>query len=470
MISKAVIKLCQSVREAGGRALLVGGWVRDRLRGVPEQIDYDIEVYGLEASALRALLHRLGRVDAVGEAFTVYKLRLPTPGEESPSLVVDVTLPRRESKTGRGHRGFEVVGDPRMSYEEAARRRDLTINAILYDPLDDQYLDLYGGRRDLDAGIIRAVDPTTFKEDSLRVLRAMQFAARFGFTIAPETVELCRSIALDDLPAERVWGEVEKWLLTARHPSLGLHVARALGIIEKLWPEINALIDCPQEKEWHPEGDVFIHIGMVLDEARSAIDDLPRPKQITVMLAALCHDFGKPAVTRFEDGRIRARGHEAAGVAPTEAFLDRLKIYTCDNYDVRGQVAALVAHHLTPSHFYRAEMQGQKVTDGALRRLAQRVEPELLYRVARADCLGRAGDFQPEAEEWFIARVRELKIEVSAPAPLLLGRHVLALGVKPGPEVGVILRAIYERQLDGEITRLNDAIAEAQKLIAGGSG
>ncbi|HMY73002.1 MAG TPA: tRNA nucleotidyltransferase, partial [Blastocatellia bacterium] len=195
MISEAVLQLCRAVQQAGGRALLVGGWVRDFARGVPN-VDYDIEVYNLEAAALRALLDRLGKVDAVGEAFTVYKVRLRETGRKS--FVVDVSLPRRESKTGRGHRGFVVEGDPQMSFAEAARRRDFTINAMMYDPLVGEYIDIYGGREDLKRRIIRVVDPGTFIEDSLRVLRAMQFAARFDFAIDPATVALCRSIDLSD--------------------------------------------------------------------------------------------------------------------------------------------------------------------------------------------------------------------------------------------------------------------------------
>ncbi|MCW5969047.1 MAG: HD domain-containing protein [Blastocatellales bacterium] len=463
MISAAVINLCRAVREAGGRALLVGGWVRDHLRGTPEMIDYDIEVYGLEAERLRALLARLGRVDAVGEAFTVYKLRLSTPDEASPFIVVDVSLPRRESKTGRGHRGFDVVGDPSMSVEEAARRRDFTINAILYDPLGDEYIDPHGGLRDLEAGVLRAVDRRTFVEDSLRVLRAMQFAARFEYGIAPDTVDLCRGIALDDLPAERIWGEVEKWL-SARRPSIGLHAARSLGVLDKLWPEIAALIGCPQDPCVHPEGDVFTHTGMVLDQARRLVDDLPRPKAIAVMLAALCHDFGKPSTTRMDGERLRAPGHAEAGVKLTEDFLARLKLFTLEGYDVRGQVLQLVAQHLKPVYFHRAHKRGETVTDGDFRRLALWVEPGLLYRVALADCLGRTGDFQPEAEQWFIERVRDLGIELRAPEPLLLGRHLLKLGLQPGPRVGEICRAVYELQLDGEVATLDEAVAAAKRV------
>ena len=469
MISPAIINLCNSIREAGGRALIVGGWVRDHLRGEPDRIDYDFEVYGLQPSELRATLASHGSVNTVGEAFTVFKLTLreqENDGSRSPArLVVDVSLPRRESKTARGHRGFEVVGDPEMSFEEAARRRDFTINAIMFDPLTEECIDPHGGERDLKLRVIRAVDPETFVEDSLRVLRAMQFASRFEFEVDSGTEELCRSIDLDDLPAERVWGEVEKWLLGSRRPSIGWWVAHDLGIVKKLWPEIDALIECPQDHESHPEGDVFIHTGLVIDEARKLIDDLPRPKKIAVMLGALCHDLGKPATTAYEDGRIRSKGHEEAGIPLTLTFLERLKLSSLDGYDVRGQVLALVAHHLKPARYYRAHLEGNEVEDGLLRRLALKVEPDLLYRVARADCLGRTGVFRPDGEEWFHGRVKSLGIEERAPAPLLLGRHVLELGIQPGPEVGKVTRAVYELQLDGTVSTLDEAIAAAREIL-----
>lgn len=457
------------MNDAGGRALLVGGWVREFVRsgGQTTTTDYDVECYGLEAGRLKGLLATLGRVDAVGEAFTVYKVRLRDPENRGKSFVVDVSLPRRESKVGRGHRGFEVVGDPFMTFEEAARRRDFTINAMLYDPLTGEYIDPYGGRADLERRLIRVVDPSTFIEDSLRVLRAMQFAARFEFTLDPATVELCRSIDLSDLPAERIWAEVEKWLLAAQRPSIGWWAARALGITEQLWPEIHALIDCPQNPLTHPEGDVFIHNGMVLDQARQLIDDLPRPKQLAVMLGALCHDLGKPVTTKVENGSVRATGHEAAGAALAEQFLERLKVFTFDHYDVRKQAVALARLHDVPYRWHKAFKQGEVISAGQFRRLALQVEPELLYRVARADCLGRTrGNFAPVAEEWFVSRVRELGLEERAPAPLLLGRHVLELGLQPGKRIGEITKAVYELQLDGAVQTLPEAIAAAAKLVA----
>jgi len=457
-LPKKVIALSEAIRDAGGRALLVGGCVRDELMGA-EPKDWDLEVYNLDAPRVRAVLDQFGPVDVVGEAFTVYKL-----GNH-----LDVSIPRRERKAGRGHKGFVIEGDPSMSVAEATRRRDFTINAILQDPLTGELIDPFEGRRDLEQRVLRAVSKDTFAEDSLRVLRAAQFAARFEFDIDPETVELCRTIDLSDLPAERIWGEIEKLLLRATRPSIGLEWLRVLGAVEKLFPEIQSLIDVPQDPEWHPEGDVFVHTKLVIDGARKLIDDLPYPRQVTVMLAALAHDFGKPATTEFLEGRWRSRGHEEAGVPPAESFLNRVNVHTIDGYNVRAQVIALVREHLKPGEFYKKR---DEVGEGAFRRLARRCEPDLLYRVAKADSLGRNAEWVPqenwygsEAQEWFIQRSRELQVEQRPPDPLLLGRHLLELGVEPGPRMGEITRAVYELQLDGRVRSLDDAIEEAKKLI-----
>ena len=440
--------IVQAVHEAGGRALVVGGWVRDRIMGRTSK-DVDIEVYGLPADTLRPLLARFGPVNAVGESFTVFKV-----------ADIDVSLPRRESKIGRGHKAFEIQGDPDMSPVEAARRRDFTINAIAWDPLADEYVDPFDGRGAIERRVLEAVDPRTFVDDSLRVLRAVQFAARFEFTLDPATAELCRRIPLDDLPAERIWGEMEKLLLEARRPSLGFELALDLGVIDKLFPEMKALVGCPQEPEWHPEGDVWIHTLMVIDQARTRIDDLDRPRQIAIMLGAVCHDLGKPPTTAFLDGRIRSIDHEQAGVAPATALLDRVNVHTVNGFDVRREVLGITAHHLKPGMF---GMSKTPVSDGAFRRLAQKVDLELLARLAKSDCLGRGGDFDCSAMDWFLERARQLGVEHAPPKPLLLGRHLLPLGVKPGPRMGEILRAVYERQLDGTITTLDEAVAAARE-------
>ena len=460
--------LASRVKESGGRAMLVGGCVRDELMGV-EPKDWDVEVYGVEAGKLRAVLEvfAAARADggvhaplnAVGEAFTVYKI-----GNE-----LDVSIPRREKKISRGHKGFVVEGDPAMTFEEACRRRDFTVNAILKDPLTAEIIDPFDGRKDIEAKLLRMVSPKTFGEDSLRVLRASQFAARFEFDIDVATVKLCKTIDVTDLPKERIWSEVEKLLLKPARPSIGLKWLYDLGVVDQIFPELKALVGVPQEAAWHPEGDVDVHTLMVVDEARKLIDDLPYEKQVAVMLGALAHDFGKPPTTQFFDGRWRSHSHDEAGVEPTLTFLDTLGIYTLNGYDVRNQIVQLVRYHLKPGEYYKAK---SPVGDGAFRRLARKVEPDLLYRVAKADSLGRNPEWLPkekwfgsEAQEWFIAKVRELQVEKKAPDPILMGRHLIELGLKPSPKFKQILDAVYEMQLDGKVAELDRAILEAKNLL-----
>jgi len=453
-------RLLASLRDAGGRPYVVGGAVRDALLRLPLE-DWDVEVFGLSAERLEALLAGFGKVDAVGQAFRVYKLS----GVEGVTGALDVALPRRDSKVGPGHRGIGVTGDPSLSVDEAARRRDFTINALLFDSATGELVDPWGGRADLEARRLRAVDSATFGDDPLRALRALQFAARFELQVDEATARLCASMPLRELPAERVFGEIEKLLLKARRPSLGLALAREWGMLETIAPELVPLASTPQDPEWHPEGDVWVHTLQVVDEARALLSGLEddRPRQLTVMLGALCHDLGKPATTRFEDARVRSRGHEEAGLPPTTALLDRWNVFTRQGYDVRAQVLALVAQHLKPGQLYDDR---ERVSDGAIRRLARKCEPDLLYRVARADCVGRRpGRFEPVAMEWFMERVRALDVAQRPPEPLLKGRDLLDLGLAPGPRVGELLREVYEKQLDGTISTPEDARAEAARRI-----
>jgi tRNA nucleotidyltransferase (CCA-adding enzyme) len=476
-----VLRLCEAVREAGGRAMLVGGSVRDQLLGI-ESKDFDIEVYGLEPARLRRVLEQLGQVNTVGEHFSVYKLVPGGPariqsGESTDGqsliakpnlqerLEIDVSLPRRESKSGRGHRGFVIEGDPAMTFAEAARRRDFTVNAILYDPLTDERVDPFGGQEDLKRRILRAVAADTFIEDSLRVLRAIQLAARFEMTIEPQTTALCRTIELSDLPRERIWGEIEKLLTLARHPSIGLDKALELGVFEKLFPALQSLIDRDDQEGRHLDGNCFTHTKLALDEAAKLVRDLPKSKQIAVMLATLCHDLRRqpartapdtatPALT--ETARVRREA--------TRAVLNTLGLFGIAGYDVRSQVLALVTEYLKPSEFYRWR---EGTSDGDFRRLAGRVDLDLLYRVAKACSMGSARASCGVAEEWFIERARKLGVEHAPPAPLLQGRHLVEAGFEPGPRMGQMLRGVYELQLDGEVTTLEGAIEVALRLSPG---
>ena len=290
------------------------------------------------------------------------------------------------------------------------------------------------------------------------MLRAVQFAARFDLTLDDDSRALCGTIPLDDLPAERVWGEFEKLLLAT--DAVDRLRARARSRCRReLFPELHALVGCVQEPEWHPEGDVWVHTLQVIDQARTRIDDLPRPQQMAIMLGAVCHDLGKPATTAFIDGRIDRSITKSRAWRPRRAFLDRLNVHSIDGYDVRRQVLGMTAQHLKPGMWFKVR---DEVGDGAFRRLAQKVDLELLARLAKSDCLGREpGVFNCAAMDWFLDRARALGVGHRPPAPILLGRHLLALGLKPGPRVGEILKAVYEQQLDGTVTTLEEAIAAA---------
>ncbi len=433
---KAALRVAEAVREAGGRGLLVGGFVRDRLLGLAEK-DADVEVFGLPAPELEALLARLGRVDAVGRSFGVLKVLVAFP--EGP-VPLDVSLPRTESKTGRGHKGFLVTPEPGLSFKDAAQRRDFTINAIGLDPLTGEILDPWNGRADLAARRLAMVDPATFVEDPLRVLRAAQFLARFDLVPDPALVVTSRGIraSLLELPAERLWEEWVKLLLKGTVPSKGLAFLLQTGALETLHPELFALAGCPQDPEWHPEGDVFVHTAMALDAAVArrtgeAVHDL------TLMLGVLAHDLGKPPTTRFEDGRWRARGHEAAGLPPTTAFLERLKA----PHAFLAPVCALVADHLAPAH-----LSAGTPTARTYRRLARKLSDagttmEMLHAVAESDHFGRttpdalAREFP--AGDAFLAAARSLDLEKAPVVDVVLGRHVLARGIPPGRRVGELL-------------------------------
>lgn len=458
-LPQIVIDLVNAVRDSGGRAMLNGGCVRDELMGV-EPKDWDVEVYGVDPDKLLEIVGRFAEVNAVGEAFTVYKV-----GRD-----LDVSIPRRERKVSNGHRGFAIEGDPNMSFEDACRRRDFTVNAILKDALTGEIIDPFDGRADIERQLLRMVSAETFAEDSLRVLRACQFAARLEFDIDGQTVEACKQIDVTDLPKERIWGELEKLLLKSQRPSIGLKWLYNLRVVEQLFPEMQALVGVPQEPDWHPEGNVDVHTLMVVDEARKLIDDLDHARQVTVMLGALAHDFGKPPTTEFVDGRIRSRGHDEAGVEPTISFLDKLGVYTVNGFDVREQVIQLVRYHLKPGEYYKSK---SPVGDGAFRRLARKVEPDLLYRVAKADSLGRNPDWMPKekhfdskAQEWFIEKVRELQVEHRPPEPILLGRHLIDMGLEPSRDFKRILNAVFELQLDGIVTDKAEAVVAAKRFIS----
>lgn len=429
----ACIEVAELLKAADGHALLVGGCVRDGLLGIPAK-DVDMEVYGLSADDVERTLKKKFRLDTVGRAFGVFIIK----GHD-----IDLALPRRESTTGPKHTDFVVEGDPTMSPRDAAARRDFTINAISIDPLTEEILDPYDGLTDLKARRLRHVSEA-FSEDPLRVLRGMQFIARFDLIADPETISLCRELTPEHLPAERLWEEWKKLILKGVQPSKGLLFLQTCNWLQ-YFPELEALVGCEQEPEWHPEGDVWKHTYHCLDAyARHRIGD--EWEDLVVGLAVLCHDMGKPVSSFVCDktGRIRSPRHDVDGVPVARAFLDRLT----RQKKIFEEVLPLVEQHMRPLALYR-----DGAGDTAIRRLAARVKRvDRLTRVAFADKSGRppivVDDF-PEGE-WLLKKATELAIQDSAPKPILLGRHLVELGIKPGPHFGKILDRAYEAQLEGE--------------------
>lgn len=430
------------------RAYLVGGGVRDWLLGVPVK-DLDIEVFGLSFDDLVRALSPHGRVDLVGRSFGVVKFT--TRG----GCTYDFSLPRRDSKTAPGHKGFKITFDPDITLEEAAARRDFTINSMMFDPHAREVLDFFGGRADLDARVLRHTS-AAFVEDPLRVLRGMQFAGRFNLRAAPETVALCRQIksSYGELAVERVREEWFKWAEKSAVPSAGLKFLVETEWIEH-FPEVAALVGTPQDPEWHPEGDVFTHTGHCGD----ALVKLPAwqaadtESKIVLSLAVLAHDFAKPQTTTraIKNGRERivSPGHEEAGGPLAESFLQRINAPRA----IGQRVVPLVTNHL--AHL-------QAVSDRSVRRLARRLAPETIESlsiVITADQFGRPPKPAEVSENLraLLVKAAELKLKDSAPKPILQGRHLIELGMKPGPKVGEIVDAAFEAQLEGKFADLDGA-------------
>jgi tRNA nucleotidyltransferase (CCA-adding enzyme) len=433
----------QAVRSAGGQPRLVGGCVRDWLLGL-EPKDFDVEVFGLDFEALGRALAPFGPTDLVGRNFGVLKVRIE-------GTDYDFSLPRRESKTGAGHRGFAVAPDPGLTETEAAARRDFTINAVAYDPLAARVIDPHGGAADLQKKILRHTS-VAFSEDPLRALRAFQLAARFELTLTPETAALCRAMRphFAELPVERVWGEWDKWAVASRQPSLGLAVLKETGWLG-LFHEVAALDGVPQEPEWHPEGDVLTHTCLCLDAMTllPAWRNGPPHTRRVLSFAVLAHDFGKATTTKQAERRGQLRwispGHESAGGPLAESFLRDIGA----PHELAEHVRPLVVHHLAHHH-------GQThFRDTTVRRLARKLAPATiddLIAVMMSDHLGRP----PLISHDTLRRIEQLRevaqrlaLEHTAPKPIIMGRHLLALGLKPGPQFKPALEAAFESQLDG---------------------
>ncbi len=439
----ALARIIQGTQRAGGRAVYVGGCVRDAILGLPSK-DFDVEVYGLPAEVLKQILSSMFQVDVVGEAFGVLKIH---------GHPIDVSIPRRESKVGGGHKAFDILSDPSMTPNAAAARRDFTINAMAYDPVAKELLDPYGGYEDLHNKILRYVGPQ-FSEDPLRVLRGQQFAGRFLLQATSDTLNLCQELLgeYDTLAIERIWGEWYKWAAQSQQPSVGLTFLQECGWLQP-YPELIALQQCPQDPRFHPEGDVWTHTLHVVDQtARIAKrDGLSAYDRAILVLSGLCHDLGKPECTEILSDRIRSHGHTET-LETYRKFLQKIGAPA----DVMSRVMTLCKHHLTHIDF--------KGSARHVRRLAVKLEVDgetmdMLAKLVEADHSGRPPLPQelPDKMRAMLDLAQQLHVQDRAPQPLLMGRHLLGMDVPAGPRMGEMLKAAFEAQIEGEFDTLEDA-------------
>ena len=427
-MSEIVKKITEYVNEAGGKVFYVGGCVRDRLLGIDNK-DVDIEVHGISPEDLYSILEKVGEPLAYGKSFGVFALR----GED-----IDIAMPRRERAVGKGHRDFVVDVDPFIGTREAARRRDFTINALMENAMTGEIVDHFGGQEDLKAGIIRHIDPAAFVEDPLRVLRGAQFAARFGFGIAPDTVELCRGIDLSTLSKERVEEELRKALLKADKPSIFFEAMREMDQLDHWFPELKELIGLEQDPVFHPEGDVWTHTMEVIDRAAGYRDKVSEP--FSFMLLALTHDLGKIVTTEEKNGRIHAYEHETKGLPLVESFLRRI----LNENDVIDYVLNMVPLHMKPN----VAAHSKPALKSTNRMFDQAEAPEDLIWFAAADRPIFAGEEAFSGDTEFLLERLAAYDEIMA-RPHVMGRDLIAAGLEPGEDFSEILEYAHKLRLAG---------------------
>lgn len=433
-------EIALKVKENGGTAYFVGGFVRDRLLGI-ENKDIDIEIHGIGVSALRDILSSQGQTLEMGESFGIFSLK---------GTDIDIALPRKEKTVGRGHRDFEVSVDPFIGTQKAASRRDFTINALMQNVLTGEVTDHFGGLDDLKNGILRHVSDESFPEDPLRVLRLAQFAARFGFTVAEETVKLCKTMELGSLSSERVEGELKKALLKSDKPSVFFSVLRQTDALDFWFPEVRALAGIPQNPVYHPEGDVWNHTMEVLDRAARYRDSVSAP--FSFMLSALVHDFGKPAVTEEINGVLHAYGHEKEGFAPAELFLRRIT----NEKSVILYCLNMLRLHMKPL----AKLNAGASVKSFNRMFDESVSPADLLWLAVCD----SGRTDTETITALFGRLETYKEIMSR--PFVQGKDLIAGGLAPDKSFSEILAYAHKLRLAGigKESALKQTLAFAREL------
>lgn len=486
-LMQAINQLCQTIKQEPNdprypdqspHAFIVGGFVRDLLLNFHPK-DADVEIFGVSPERIEQIVHELfpsAHINFVGESFGILKVHF------AKDIEFDVAIPRTESKIAAGHKGFSINSDPNLSFKEAARRRDFTINAISLDPLTGELHDPYLGLEDMEAKLLRVVDPQSFQEDPLRVYRGIQFAARLAFDIEEKSLTLMKDMVargdLEQLSKERVTEEMKKLFLKAEKPSIGFSLMRELGIIERSYPELQALTITPQEPEWHPEGDVWIHTLMTIDQAAKILRhaSFSELEQLQIMVGALCHDLGKPPTTHIQekDGikRIRSLGHQEAGDEPTQTLMANWTFSAEVIYAAR----MIALNHLRPGELWikknKGELDEEKYVN-AVRKLLKRIHPvswRILLASAEADFRGRTlPNIENDPFEYgalFTKIILQYQLDEEPTKPLIHGQDLLDLfHLEPGPYLGDLIRAVENERDQGNIKTREQAIEYLKTLI-----
>ena len=428
-----VLNIAKRVAEAGGRTFYVGGMVRDEVLG-KENKDLDIEVHGIDFDKLKEILGSLGKIDEhkVGDSFGILQLK---------SYDIDIAMPRSEKPSGEGgHKDFIIDVDPYIGYEKAARRRDFTMNALMKDVLSGEVLDQFGGLEDIKNGVIKHVDDETYSDDVLRVLRAAQFAARFDMRIDESTKELSKTLDLSVLSHERIAGELDKALLKSEKPSVFFNELRDMGQLGVWFPEVQALIDLPQRFDHHPEGDVYTHTMLVLDEAAKHRKEVSDPRAF--MLSALCHDFGKAVTTEYDEKKQAwtSIGHDVKGAPLVHDFINR--VY--NEKDLEKYVVNMTVSHMKP-----LMMTKSGASKKAWMNFYDNVDNiDDLIMLCRCDSMGRAMEVSFDEKEAFMHKMADEYRELME-QPQVMGRDLIELGYKPGPKMGEMVKAAHKAHLAG---------------------
>lgn len=423
---KTAILLSKLIAEKSGTAYFVGGFVRDKFMK-HENKDIDIEVHGISADVLEEILDSIGKRIEIGESFGIYGIK---------GCCLDIALPRKEHLCGKGHRDFNIDVDPFIGTEKAALRRDFTINALMENIITGEVIDHFGGISDINDKIIRHVSDKTFWEDPLRVLRAAQFAARFEFDIADETLLLCRNIDLSTLSKERIEAELVKALLKAERPSIFFESLRKMDQLGTWFAEVEMLIGVPQNSKYHMEGDVWNHTMMVIDEAAKYRDRSTYPYGF--MMTALVHDFGKAICTEKKNGVYHAYEHETKGLTIVKRFLKRIT----NEKKLIHYVMNMTELHMKPNVLANAEASVKSTN----KMFDSSVSPIDLIYISQSDDKGRKTLVQSKSTEEFLLKRLDIYNKIME-KPYVTGKDLIDAGLLPNENFKEVLSYAHKLRL-----------------------